>query len=785
MVLKSMNKAIINFIADKFGIPERAINYIKPMSIVGKQGKGGLPKDLVSMNILNMVRGLFNQIVFASHSVWVWPYWVVQQYDSRGLGFIPRGFQLPAMNVANRNWTAVGKLGNTKEAIVDVRGLVTPRIYSWSVDVWAYHKGKLYAPSRMKSVKQRVLGSVPVIETRFEADDFFVTSTVFVQTIQDRDTIFHSSKIINFGDNGAEVSLIISIRPYNPEGISLISKCSYKNHMFFVNGHLGVVLKDEPTRVLLSNFDRGDINELLADKTIETPQEIKCSAGLATAGAEYNLFLNPNEEKIIECRITMDKNNVISKDAYLEGDYENYKQQTLIEWASKTAEGIEISIPDKRLEKAFKTNVSFMLLFHDGKSITPGPFNYHNFWFRDASYLLQALLKSGFYEETKEVLQTYPSRQRLDGFFFSQMTEWDSNGEAIWIIAEYYRVTKDIVLLRKLIPSVYNGAKWITKKLKETYKEKSPYTGIMPLGLSAEHFGANGVYYWDDYWSLKGLQDAKFLIEQVPEEKLETKFIEKAIEKLKKDLDESLKFAAQKEGKPCLPISPDRYIDSGAIGSLAALYPLYLFDPYDERLENTVEMLRERCFTNGAFFHDINHSGHGTYLNAHIAQYYVSRRDQKALDLVYWLLDKATNTFTWPESIHPFTFGGVVGDGHHGWAAADFLMIVRNMLILEEKDKLILTPVIPPDWLHLFEEIKMKKAPTHFGKVSFKYLVTKENELEISLNCEFHTPPKSIEINLPVQILKTEINGCDQEINSKSFLVSPDTNKIKVYFSKL
>lgn len=777
-----MNKAIMNFIADKFGIPEKAIDYFRPMAVVGKQTKAGLPKDLVSMNILNMIRGLFNQIVFASYSIWVWPYWVVQQYNSRGLGFIPRGFQLPAMNVANRNWTAIGKLGNVKEAIVDVRGLVTPRIYSWSVDVWVYYKGKLYAPSRMESVKQRVLGSVPIIETRFEADDFFITTTAFVQTIQGRDTIFHSSKVTNFGDKGEEVSLIISIRPYNPEGISLISKCSYNNHMFFVNGHLGLILKDSPTRILLSNFDKGDINELLSNKSHTTPHDIKCSAGLVTAGAEYNLFLNPNEEKTIECRIPMDKTNVISKEAYLEGNYDNYKQRTLVEWGSKVAEGIEISIPDKRLEKAFKTNVSFLLLFHDGKSITPGPFNYHNFWFRDAAYLLQALFKCGFFEESKEVLQTYPSRQKLNGFFFSQLTEWDSNGEAIWIIAEYYRVTKDHILLRKLIPSVYNGAKWIVHKLKKEYKNKPPYKGIMPLGLSAEHFGANGVYYWDDFWSLKGLMDAQYLIEQFPEEKFDTKFIEEAIENLKKDIDNSLEIAAKKEGKPCLPIGPDRYIDSGAIGCLVALYPLYLFDPFDERLINTVEMLVERCFTNGAFFHDINHSGHGTYLNAHIAQYYISQRDSKALDLIYWLLDKATNTFTWPESIHPFTFGGVVGDGHHGWAAADFLMAIRNMLILEENEKLILTPVIPKEWLTLFEEIKIKRAPTHFGKIGFKYQVIKENEMNITLDCDFSKQPQAIEINLPLQIIKVEINGVEQEINSKKFLVSPDTNKIKVFF---
>ncbi len=781
-MFKYIKKLVLNFIADKFGIPELAIDFVKPMSIVGQQGRGGLPKDLISMNVLNMIRGMFNRIVFASHSLWVWPFWVVQQYNSREAGFIPRGFQLPAMNVANRNWTGIGKLGHTKEAIIDVRGLVTPRINSWSVDVWAFYKGKLFAPSQMKRVKQRVLSSVPVIETRFEAGDFFITVTSFVQSIEGRDVIFHSSKVVNYGDDGDEISLVVSTRPYNPEGVSLITKCQYKNNMFFVNGHLGLVLLESPSRVLLSNFDRGDVNELLKDQSITTTNDIKCSAGLATACAEYKLFLNPSEEKVIEARIPMDKTSVIPKESYLTGTYDSFLQQTLVEWGTKVAEGIDINIPDKRLEKAFKTNISYLLLLHDGKSITPGPFNYHNFWFRDAAYLLQSLFKCGYAKEAQEVLMTYPSRQKLNGFFFSQLTEWDSNGEAIWVIAEYFRVTRDIESLRRLIPSVYNGAKWIVKKLKAEYNAKAPYTGLMPKGLSAEHFGANGVYYWDDYWSLKGLLDAKFLIDQVPEEKLDTQFIERAITKLEADLNTSIESAYQKEGKPCLPIGPERYIDSGSIGSLAVLYPLYLFDPFDERLVNTIEMLRERCFTNGAFFHDINHSGHGTYLNAHISQVYLSQRDYKALDLIYWLLDKATDTFTWPESIHPFTFGGVVGDGHHGWAAADFLMVVRNMLILEEPEKLVLTPVIPKEWISLFEIVKVKNAPTHFGEVSFKYEVIEEGTIEISLDCSFKVVPKTIEINFPMNIKRFAIADCSQDVNGKSFLVSPDTKRIYAHY---
>ena len=35
------------------------------------------------------------------------------------------------------------------------------------------------------------------------------------------------------------------------------------------------------------------------------------------------------------------------------------------------------------------------------------------------------------------------------------------------------------------------------------------------------------------------------------------------------------------------------------------------------------------------------------------------------------VLDYASPTLNFPEAIHPLTGGGVIGDGHHGWAAAE------------------------------------------------------------------------------------------------------------------
>lgn len=60
-----------------------------------------------------------------------------------------------------------------------------------------------------------------------------------------------------------------------------------------------------------------------------------------------------------------------------------------------------------------------------------------------------------------------------------------------------------------------------------------------------------------------------------------------------------------------------------------------------------------------------------------------------------------------------------MGDGHHGWAAADFLSFVRNLLVREGMDGSInLLTVLPPGWEG--KRVTVAGAPTHAGTMSFE-----------------------------------------------------------------
>ena len=386
-------------------------------------------------------------------------------------------------------------------------------------------------------------------------------------------------------------------------------------------------------------------------------------------------------------------------------------------WKAQLRRGMRLELPPGRIAEAVAANRAYLLLFHDGAEITPGSFTYHRFWFRDAAFMLAALDRYGLHQEAAEVLASYPQRQHLDGFFFSQRQEWDANGSAIWAMAEHWRLTRDHALVEAAASSVSRGVRWIQRKRMTRRRRKDPrLQGLMPASISAEHLGPFDYYYWDDFWSLSGLIDGALILDVVGQGRAASKAREWAAS-FRADIDASMELVAQRLGTRALPAGPRRRIDPAIIGSLVACYPLRILPPDHPAIAATADAVRDRFCLGEAFFQAISHTGLGTYLTLQLALVELEAGDRRALTRLHWLLERATDTYTWPEAIHPRLDGGCMGDGHHGWAAADFLTTVRNLLVRETNEGLALCSMLPDAWHG--EPIEVHDAPTHFGRISF------------------------------------------------------------------
>ena len=91
-----------------------------------------------------------------------------------------------------------------------------------------------------------------------------------------------------------------------------------------------------------------------------------------------------------------------------------------------------------------------------------------------------------------------------------------------------------------------------------------------------------------------------------------------------------------------------------------------------------------------------------------------------------------------------------MGDGQHGWAAAEWLMMMRNCFVREEdnEDKLILASGIPRRWLQPEARLSFGPAPTRYGPVTV-VITPHSDRIVVNWEGNWRGPEPNIEVRLP------------------------------------
>jgi hypothetical protein len=702
-------------------ITDDIVRHLSTFQRLGEKVEVQLPTELLPVGARTVFRAVRTRAAAQLGVDWVWPYWLERQLDPRSPAFVPRGHLPVTTNMTARNWTGVSPPHSPHKAIVDPRGLVTPWFDGWSLDWWVRAGGGWHLPSRAADVRQGLVGGAPVVETAMRVPGGEAVERVYAVAGGNDPTA-----VVEVANDTAEpLTLALAVRPYNPEGLAVIEHIEVRDRTVIVDGRAGLVLPRAPAAVAASNFLEGDSAvAVLAGRTGALfPPALRCDAGLAQAA--FLFPIEPGERlraaiPLVPLRRTRRK-GVARQRAYrapqVAGTLPS-ANEVAARWQAVSDRRMRLRLPPGPLAEAVDANRRYLLVFHDGDDVTPGPFTYHRFWFRDAAYLLSAMDRYGLHPEVAQVLRSYPRRQHLDGFYFSQRQEWDSNGTALWALAEHWRLTRDTSCIDA--PSIGKAVRWIERK-RNTRRRKDPsLKGLMPASISAEHLGPFDYFYWDDFWSLRGLLDGALLLRLAGADE-EAEEAERWADGLRRDLAASMALVARRLQTDIVPAGPRRRIDPAIIGSLVACWPLGLVAADDPAMAATAAAVRERFCIGPAFFQAISHTGLGTYLTLQLAEVELAAGDRRALGRLEWLVGAATPTFTWPEAIHPRLGGGCMGDGHHGWAAADFLTLVRNLLVrdlwVDGQPELALCSMLPDAWVG--EDIEVAGAPTHAGTLSF------------------------------------------------------------------
>jgi hypothetical protein len=638
----------------------------------------------------------------------------------------------------------------------------------------------LIAPSR-RDVRQALQGNLPVVATAYEADGLRVSAEAWVCPGEDGDWTAVQVVLFNIADLPLTGHFFFAIRPYNPEGIAPVYSLSYHGHEMRFARRRALVTWPRPDAYHLAGLRDGDLfvklGGAIGAQPVALPSQrtrLRDPHGFAHGALQFAFNIEPWEEAEFIAFMPMRRPGLagVSRPlATTRGErrmgagrpfpahepimsrvqvevrnpdpqiYSRAKAATTLGWRELLESGTRLSLPHRELQNSWEASRCHILALHDGNEITPGPDLYHSFWFRDAAYMLYALSICGYRRAATQLLLGFLKRQRRNGAFVSHYGEWDSTGQVLWAAARHLELHPDSALLAELGPAISRGAAWITRALDKG-------GGLMPPGISSEHLGPPDRYYWDALWSLAGLEAARDLLADG---------YASIIRKLRSTLLRAWKRDTQRLGRQALPAAPGRGIDLGMVGTLAAWFPLRLIPSGSPLLGGTLAALEEVAFYEGALFVHAGHSGWGTYLNMRVAGCRLLGSLPGGWALMDRLLKHASPTLNWPEAIHPVSGRGSAGDGHHGWASAEWLMLVRYLLFDDTGDTLHITPHLPEPWLSQAGSIELQDAPTRYGNLSYT-LEWEEGAQSLSLHIDptWRSAPSSVRLGLPGDWVKVQ-----------------------------
>ena len=408
--------------------------------------------------------------------------------------------------------------------------------------------------------------------------------------------------------------------------------------------------------------------------------------------------------------------------------------QAIAGWDAVLAPAATVSAADPWLGEAFRSSLVHDLLMRDKvdefRVVKPGAQAYDSFWFRDAAYIIRSMDSAGLHARAEESLRLYWNRplpdeieamgtwnsrvaQYDDGRWECPNDEHDGTGQALWALVGHYQLTGDLAWLRTVYPAIRNGANWLVSARLQTLGGEnagSSHEGLLPIGCG------ESLIPWDyvlnhNYWGVLGLRMAGVAADAVGEAG-DVQTFARAREALQASVEKAVQ-AAFIDGYIQAAPGVTQSIDHGSIG---ALYPCEVLPPDDALLTATFEnMWQHRVFDQYKF---PTKNKIWTYITADWAQALLLRGEwERATTLFEGYRKQASPVAGWWEEV--FVDSGVgTGDDPHGWAAANYVLWLRSILMWETAAGTVeLLRGVPPAWLVHGSPLRATGFPLRLGRL--------------------------------------------------------------------
>jgi hexosaminidase len=431
---------------------------------------------------------------------------------------------------------------------------------------------------------------------------------------------------------------------------------------------------------------------------------------------------------------------------YDKQDPQRWLRRTREYWQGVMDRAAHIEVPCRKANEALLAAHVCQLIANDHGEVHGGEDFYDTFYIRDGAYQVMELEEAGFMDTAAKAVELYLVRQGEDGRFESQKNQFDANGQAVWVLWQYYRMTRDREFLNRVYPQMLRAVRWAMKARRTT---APPFAGVLPTAPADGEclWGGKNHIVGYDLWNLRGMlctaDAAKVIGKTADAEELTAEAAA-----YRQDIDAVWK----KTGIPHFPPSWEKV--GTHWGNTETLWPTELFARHDPRVAALSRHVRED-FAGGFIEGTIQWKGTGDreaihpYMGAYTTMVDLIRGDhEKVVEDFYWYLLHSTAAHAFPEGIY---YKKRMAWSHtipHVTGACNYAIMLRHMLVHEAGDQLHLLGAVPDWWLGDGKEIHVKRLPTHFGQMNLTVRGTKAG-VEVELDPPKRNPPKRIVLTLP------------------------------------
>lgn len=633
---------------------------------------------------------------------WLLPAWFVKQSNPLSPGYVFDCCRFA--NLCYRNWTAFCDENGEETLAVDEEGTISFSKLGVSVEIWVKSGNAFFRPGRFFRTQQKAASNFLCIKTKNFFQNGFFESRIF--RIDGSNGISMGMEI-EFHAKGeyafSNWLLLLVIRPFDHNGLAPINRMEYKNLHLKVNNKELIQFETEPNIVFCTQGGAGDITEYF--KLEQNNDLVSSSAGNCTGMIGY--LIRPADDLVNRVGLKIGPSKLFSsQEIYFSKGWLGVNEQ---KWISRFCYQHRMIKTDLKIDYLYQTNCNYLNMFNstsnEGVDV----------------YRILALNRLGLYEKSRAFLVAALKKVRWDGSIVS--SKGLTPETLVCALKDYYRFSGDQKIIKDYWQVLRRIGFWLIQNKKSVPINLAPScewhlgwtcAALNELSKMGEICGA--------------FEDVRFFREHFQE--LWADILSFFSHRVKGNLQESF----------CKELSVIKLMDC-----LCLSFPLGLYPRNERFIEELILQVKTATY-HGGVISPLEFQGVDLGLTAKLGSILL-REGLQYEPIFKFLNETVSSTGSWPDRIHPVLKRGIGVTGHSPEVCCHFLLLLRNMMVMEEDGMLHLLPGVLSSFSWHYPNIELRRLPTIFGEISLRCRSVGDI-IQIDFSADYRIKPQQIRLKL-------------------------------------